>query len=174
MSQDAAISEEAITVHLIDAVRGNALQMWCFAGKPVISIGRADDRDVVLVDPYISRNHAELRFQNGQWWLVSLGRNGVLVQGQGIEDTLAYDGMQFRLGANGPTLRFRDSMSANSNEATLNADSCTAIVLRIDEHKLSAEVGEIAEGEYFRDLQQRARELRRRRLPDPDCQSNPT
>jgi pSer/pThr/pTyr-binding forkhead associated (FHA) protein len=167
MSNGLSVEEEAITVHLIDPARGSALQMWCFAGKPLISIGRADDRDVVLSDPYISRNHAELRFQQGQWWLVALGRNGVQVQGRGIEDALAYDGMQFRLGANGPTLRFRDSMSANSNEATLNADSCTAIVLRIDENKLSAEVGEIAEGQYFRDLQQRARELRSRRQSKP-------
>jgi pSer/pThr/pTyr-binding forkhead associated (FHA) protein len=167
MQQDSPETEEAVTVHLIDPARGNALQMWCFAGKSVISVGRADDRDVVLMHPYISRNHAELRFQQGQWWLVALGRNGVQVQGQGIEDTLAYDGMQFRLGANGPTLRFRDSMSANSNEATLNADSCAAIVLRIDETRLSAEVDEIADGEYFRDLQQRARELRRRRHANP-------
>ena len=168
MSQDSEISDEAVTVHLIDPARGSALQMWCFAGKGVISIGRADDRDVVLVDPYISRNHAELRFQQGQWWLVSLGRNGVVVQGQSIVDALAYDGMQFRLGVNGPTLRFRDSTSGNSNEATLSADSCTAIVLRIDQAKLSAEVDAIAEGDYFRDLQQRARALREKRLSQPN------
>ncbi len=163
MSNGFTALEEAVTVHLIDAVRGSTLQMWCFADKPLISIGRAEERDIVLVDPYVSRHHAELRFQGGQWWLVGLGRHGVWMQGQQVEDALAYDGMLFQLGANGPKLRFCDSMVDSSNDATLS-HSVGTIMLRVDAAKLQSDVQEIAEGEYFQRLQQQARQLRQQRI----------
>jgi pSer/pThr/pTyr-binding forkhead associated (FHA) protein len=155
--------EEAVTVQLLDAARGSTLQLWCFADKPVISIGRAEERDIVLLDPYVSRHHAELRYQGGQWWLVGLGRHGVWIQGQQVEDALAYDGMLFQLGANGPKLRFCDSMVNSSNDATLS-HSVGTIMLRVDSTRLQNEVQEIAEGEYFQRLQQHARQLRRQRV----------
>lgn len=48
-----------------------------------ISIGRARNCDVVLRDPSISKLHAHVRMDGGQWAMVDLGsHNGTLVRGE--------------------------------------------------------------------------------------------
>jgi pSer/pThr/pTyr-binding forkhead associated (FHA) protein len=161
-------AEESVVVQLIDSARGQLLQVWCFTGQESISIGRAPECDVVVFDPYVSRRHAEFQLRGGQWWLVGLGRHGVVVQNQSIEETLAYDGMQFRLGTDGPVLRFVESSDgAAMNGATLCLDASAKIVLRIDEARLSNEVRAITEGDYFQQLKAKARDLRQNRVGPP-------
>jgi ABC-type multidrug transport system ATPase subunit/pSer/pThr/pTyr-binding forkhead associated (FHA) protein len=55
-------------------------------GSAPLRIGRADDNDVVLVEPNVSRYHAELRPGNPPV-LVDLGsRNGVRIEGEPVRD----------------------------------------------------------------------------------------
>jgi hypothetical protein len=49
-------------------------------------IGRDEDCELQLDDPLISRRHAEVRFEQGRWWLVDLqSRNGTRLDGQLVE-----------------------------------------------------------------------------------------
>ncbi len=95
-----------VALHLLDSSTGRQVRTWQFDGKPLITIGRAPEQHVQIDDPYVSRSHAELRFDRGQWSLVSLGRYGVQVEGQAITEIPVQGQLTFRLGASGPTLRF--------------------------------------------------------------------
>jgi hypothetical protein len=51
-----------------------------------IVIGRSRECDVTVDDPNVSRRHAELRQENGAFWIVDLGStNGVEVNGERVE-----------------------------------------------------------------------------------------
>ncbi len=73
---------------------------------PVTLLGRGTDCDLRLVDPGVSRHHAELRVENGQVVLVDLGStNGTFVNGQPIRRVALADGTHVSLGRT--TLLFR-------------------------------------------------------------------
>jgi pSer/pThr/pTyr-binding forkhead associated (FHA) protein len=40
--------------------------------KQVIKIGRLEDNDLIIDDPRVSRNHAELRFHEGHYMIIDL------------------------------------------------------------------------------------------------------
>jgi len=61
-------------------------------GKPydlsrdVVVLGRSRECDITLDDANVSRRHAEIRRENGNWWIVDLGStNGVEVNGKRID-----------------------------------------------------------------------------------------
>ncbi len=63
---------------LIRPARGNPMQLT----KPVIHVGRHLSNDVVVNDKRVSRYHAEVRFEHGQFVLYDLGStNGVGING---------------------------------------------------------------------------------------------
>jgi len=73
---------------------------------PVTLLGRGTDCDLRLVDPGVSRHHAELRVENGQVVLVDLGStNGTFVNGQPVRRVGLSDGTHVSLGRT--TLVFR-------------------------------------------------------------------
>jgi hypothetical protein len=73
---------------------------------PVTLLGRGTDCDLRLVDPGVSRHHAELRVENDQVVLVDLGStNGTFVNGQPIRRVALTDGTHISLGRT--TLVFR-------------------------------------------------------------------
>ena len=74
--------------------------------------------------------------------------------------------ISFRLGTEGPTLRFRTSVERIDAMATISSDTMTELVFQLDDQKLQAEVGEIADGDYFQNLQAQAKKLRRKRNAD--------
>jgi len=62
-------------------------------------LGRSEECDVVLQDRSISRKHAVLVLQDGQWFVQDLGStNGVTKAGKRVERTALADGEEFRLG----------------------------------------------------------------------------
>jgi hypothetical protein len=66
---------------------------------PVTLLGRGTDCDLRMVDPGVSRHHAELRVEDGQVVLVDLGStNGTLVNGQPMRHVVLTDGMNVTLG----------------------------------------------------------------------------
>jgi pSer/pThr/pTyr-binding forkhead associated (FHA) protein len=153
-----------VAVQLLDSALGRPIRTWSFDGRPLISIGRADDCDVQISDPYVSRSHAELRHDSGQWMLVSLGRYGVIVQGQTITEAPITTETTFRLGSSGPTLRFDPAAPRNDNRMTMMFDSTVGEeMFELDHSKLEREVSEIAEADYFLELQKRAQQLRKQR-----------
>jgi len=65
-----------------------------------VVIGRAKDCDVQLTDPNVSRRHAELRRENGDYWIVDLGStNGMEVNGRQLERAQLESGDTITLGS---------------------------------------------------------------------------
>jgi hypothetical protein len=163
MRESPATSAPPVAVHLLDPTFERPLKSWRFVQQGVITIGRSDDRDIEISDPYVSRNHAELHYLDNRWVLVAKGRNGVLVHEQAVEQYEAPGDVTFRLGPQGPALRFEISGAAPENSHTLCFDTLPVNFFGVDRHKVEREVEEIAEGDYFRTLHDKAAGLRRRR-----------
>jgi hypothetical protein len=73
---------------------------------PLIILGRGTDCDLRLVDPGVSRHHAEIRVEDGDVVLVDLGStNGTFVNGQPVRRVALTDGTRVTLGRT--TLVFR-------------------------------------------------------------------
>jgi pSer/pThr/pTyr-binding forkhead associated (FHA) protein len=73
---------------------------------PLIILGRGTDCDLRLVDPGVSRHHAEIRVEDGEVVLVDLGStNGTFVNGQPVRRVALSDGTRVTLGRT--TLVFR-------------------------------------------------------------------
>ena len=73
---------------------------------PLGILGRGTDSDLLLVDPGVSRHHAEIRVEDGEVVLVDLGStNGTFVNGQPVRRVPLTDGTRVTLGRT--TLVFR-------------------------------------------------------------------
>ncbi len=67
--------------------------------ESIISIGRHPDSNLVLADPNVSRNHAEIRPQGDRYVLVDLGStNGSRVNGVRVDRQLLEDGDELTFG----------------------------------------------------------------------------
>lgn len=77
-----------------DEIKGR----WTLA-KPITSIGRWEDNDVVIEDRWISRYHAEVHHESDQYVVHDLGsKNGTLINGQRITaPTVLADGDEIRV-----------------------------------------------------------------------------
>ena len=156
---------DEVQVQLLDVTLGRSVKSWKFRGRDVISIGRMPESDVEISDPYVSRVHAELHFREGKWVLVSRGRSGVIVQNRQITEVALDSETTFKLGASGPLLRFCVNREDAEIGRTLSFETEELPVVALDESKLHADVGQIVEGDYFRNLQAQAKSLRARRNP---------
>jgi hypothetical protein len=68
--------------------------------KRVLVIGRAQDCDIQLADPNVSRRHAELRQEETSYWIVDLGStNGMEVNGQRLRQAKLEGGDRVTLGS---------------------------------------------------------------------------
>lgn len=149
------------TLKLLDSSRGHALQTWHFRDSERVTIGRAAENDISLADPQVSRVHVELVLRDGHWSIVSLGRNGTVLDGMMINDERLHDHAVFQLGPNGPSFQFSTSSESVSSLQTLNEIDPVALdFLMVDEEKLDEDVKNIADTEVFRELQERARKMK--------------
>jgi len=157
-------STAQIAVSLLDPVKGHAIQTWEFNGQSVIRIGRGDTNDVVVSDPLVSRLHAELISDTaGRWRIVSLGRNGTLVDGELLSAPAPIrHGSVLQLGSNGPWVEFCEGRRERRGGETISSVSDLAMP-EIDEDLLKTEVSKIADGDVFKDIQKQAQELKRTR-----------
>lgn len=57
-----------------------------FPLRPVTALGRAEDNDLPLADPFASAHHALIFWRESQWWLEDLGsHNGTLFNGERLD-----------------------------------------------------------------------------------------
>ncbi len=73
------------------------------------TIGRLPDRDLVLPHPYISRNHAQLVYEDSQFYLIDQGsQSGSYLNGKRVQRQRLADDDVIHIGSpEGPRLRFR-------------------------------------------------------------------
>jgi pSer/pThr/pTyr-binding forkhead associated (FHA) protein len=161
---DVQTPTHAIHLDLLDPTYEKPVKSWSFPDRTVITIGRSEGQDVEVNDVYVSRCHARIELREDRWTLVSLGRNGVLSDNKLASDLVLKNGAKFRLGSNGPFLRFRTSGKTESMH-TVCFDTLPAPIFQIDETKVKDEVIQIAEGDYFQSLKDKARQLRQQRNP---------
>jgi FHA domain-containing protein/uncharacterized protein DUF1707 len=70
-----------------------------------LTLGRAEDCQLVFCDDTVSRHHARLELRDGRWFLVDLGSsNGTVVNGRRVRDAEVRAGDRVRLGGAGFTL----------------------------------------------------------------------
>lgn len=79
--------------------------------KPLVTIGRRPDRDVVMAEPHVSRNHAQIERRGAEYFIVDLGSShGTFVNGQATQSQRLQGGDRIELGAiGGSYMVFRDS-----------------------------------------------------------------
>ena len=59
----------------------------------ITKIGRRLDNDLVIQDPLISRDHVEIRFENGQFVAYDLGSTGgTFINNQKVDRSVLYSG----------------------------------------------------------------------------------
>jgi len=67
--------------------------------KPIINIGRRLENDLVIDDPRVSRNHAQLRAIEGNYVLIDLSSTaGTFVNGNRVTQTIIYPNDSISLG----------------------------------------------------------------------------
>ncbi|MFO0913460.1 MAG: FHA domain-containing protein [Pirellulales bacterium] len=158
-----AFEDPIVELDLLDSAQGHPVQSWRFVGRTLVVIGRAEENDVRIVDPRVSRVHAELHYSPAGWILVSRGRNGVVMDGVQVTNVPLSDRLPFQLGPGGPQMRFRLNGLSSAGSATLdNLDTSMLKMVQIDLQKRDEEVRGITEGALFQQLKQRAGELRKR------------
>jgi pSer/pThr/pTyr-binding forkhead associated (FHA) protein len=69
-----------------------------------IAIGRSPENDVVLYSSVVSRHHVQLKYVNGNWQIINLGKNGTYLKGEAIANALVVDGMEIELAGSGPKI----------------------------------------------------------------------
>ena len=153
-------------LQLLDSAQGHPLQTWTIADQNHVTIGRADENDIVVADPYVSRTHAYLQFDHAhdEWRVISISRQQVVYQGETRGELPLADGMVFRLGQHGCYLRFGESLDQAVDRKTISFDATLMPVFALDRKKMQREVNEIADGEYFQSLKNAASQLRQDRL----------
>ena len=81
---------------LLGADEGKTFQI----DKPLMTIGRGEDRDIQLTDRSISRMHCEIEFQNGILLIRDAGsQNGIKVNGRPTQEQELHEGDQIDIGS---------------------------------------------------------------------------
>ncbi len=163
-----ANSQEAlgqrVIVRLLDSALGRPVHEWQFSDQAVVTIGRADESDVKIADGQVSRAHAKLLFNEGQWTLVSLGRNGTLVDDRVISDMELTGPTVFRLGPGGPMLSFLPQVAESAPTETLGSiDPDIFSKLEVDQLRKDREVEEITGNTLFKELLDQSQQMKARR-----------
>jgi hypothetical protein len=161
VDHDRLASAGGVSLLLLDSAQGHAIQSWRFSDQREITIGREQGNDVVITDPHVSRIHARIALVDGSWILTSMGRHGTLVNDRPIADVELRPETIFRLGPNGPTMRFETGSARASHGETIdNIAPEMLMMLQVDEQRKQQEVEQIAGGALFDDLLEHSRRLR--------------
>jgi len=104
-------------------------------------IGRDPDCSLQIDEEMVSRYHAEVKLENGQWWLEDSGStNGTLLNGQKVDRIQIASDLKIELGINGPIVFFRfsqpDKLANQSGSVTHFVDHY------FDDKKEETEVGQ--------------------------------
>ena len=160
-------SAGSIVLELLDSASGVPLQAWSFPETQRIVIGRSDECDLVIANPYVSRSHAYLERDAEGWQAVAISSQQLVIDGQRKQTSRLRDGDVIRLGAQGCDLKFREAQAQANKQVNWNQtmmfdpESCP--ILQLDKDQLEREVAEIETDEYFQNLSLTLQKLRQSR-----------
>ena len=101
--------------------------------KDTFRIGREDSCAVKIDDGLVSRDHIEVSFKEGKWWIADLfSSNGTFVDGKKIDHIIISDPVKLELGKNGPIINLdliSESDSGNVRHSTVEG-SLTSYIHR--------------------------------------------
>lgn len=79
----------AMALLTLDAADSSLAPGGVFPLPATTTIGRVPGNTLVIDDPHTSAEHAELRFQRGQWWVRDLGSsNGTTLNGEPVRTVM--------------------------------------------------------------------------------------
>lgn len=158
-------------IQLLDSAHGRPLQEWKIRSDDRVTIGRAPSNEIVVADPYVSRAHAYLDFdaERNHWCITTISHLKIVYDGRTLEQVDLNDGIIFRLGPRGCSMRFQQSTAEDAVDIrqTTVGDFIRPVLL-LDQNQLQAAVSEITEGEFFQQLQRTAARLRDRATSSAD------
>ena len=111
-------------------------------------IGRVEECDVCIKDEYVSRAHAEVLFENGQWWVRDLhSSNGIYIEDQRVELAPVGQSLTMRLGIYGPVVSFEVEPPPPQLKPPITSDT---MVARYVERYFAKSAGDETVGEHTR------------------------
>jgi pSer/pThr/pTyr-binding forkhead associated (FHA) protein len=110
---------QVITLTLLHPLQSVPVQSWPFETESLIRIGRSTDNEVILYSAVVSRHHVELRRNDSDWEIVSLGANGTYINGKRITQMPVVDGMIIRLASSGPKIQIH--IEGEASKASVKA-----------------------------------------------------
>ena len=114
-------------------------------------IGRTDDCELCIQNDYVSRIHAEVVFENGQWQIRDLNSsNGIFVDGKRVDSARIPHALTVRLGIEGPELFFEVQSAEVQSSAPPKERSTSSgtMVARYVDHYFGKSAGDQAAGEH--------------------------
>ena len=88
-------------------------QRHSFEQGQTVRIGRSTDNDVVVSDPTVSRQHAQLAWGPDGWVFEGLGRAGTFLRGGAVTRLLVAEPVELSLASpHGPVVRLEPSQPA--------------------------------------------------------------
>jgi sigma-B regulation protein RsbU (phosphoserine phosphatase) len=125
-----ASAEKSVEAELLIVVGG--AQTHYVLAKPVVTIGRRPDRDVVIAEPHVSRNHAQIEQRGPDYFIVDLGSShGTFVNGQPTEHRCLRGGDRIELGGHGGSyLVFKDSRPSSLSNSSDSREKLSKIMSR--------------------------------------------
>lgn len=93
-----------IKLTLLHPLQSTPVRTWSFEEEVAIAIGRSPENDVVLYSSVVSRHHVQLKYVNGNWEIMNLGKNGTYLNGKAIANAPVVDGMEIELAGSGPKI----------------------------------------------------------------------
>ncbi len=168
------VTERRVVLYLLESAHGPPLQYWSFDNEQLIRVGRSIENQVVVANPYVSRAHCYLLLTEQGWSLNAISDQGIFVRSEKLEQLPLVPGLVFRMGRNGPFLRFGNLIDTGMEKETLEADDPLSEMLQLDKSRVQREVAEITQGDFFQRLKTRVESLRGTQNPDPDKTMLPT
>jgi membrane-bound lytic murein transglycosylase D len=115
-----AATETSPPLKVTLAAKGVRPHFTLFA-KP-FRIGRVDECEFCIQNDYVSRVHAEVRFENGTWWIHDRNSsNGIFLDGHRVDRVPIKKALTIRLGIEGPELFFQPEISSQSEPVRVSA-----------------------------------------------------
>lgn len=98
-------------------------------------IGRLEDCEVCVKDDYVSRYHAEVVFEDEQWWVKDLGSaNGIFLDGQRVARAPVGKSTTIRLGIYGPEVLLEVEPTAAEGKPLPGPGSGTTVARYIEHY----------------------------------------